>query len=242
MERFLFHAEAYALTGRFTLPFEEVIPVQAMATLPITGGYGAVEVENFDFRKMVSFRRATAYVSGGQSKQDRDGRGPYVSRSTIEIEGFNVLGMVTAAKIFASVSASIPFTGEEASIYVQCGFENLRIAGEPVNPQLDTDFFNRVPQWSALTAEVSKNAPRDISLPVGSSFRNDVLGFTMARGEVCGCKATEISVPNFGKISLAEMFVTPYSRRVSMIRIQLGCPEEGGLEAGGTGGNGVGWP
>lgn len=242
MERFLFHSEAYALTGRFTLPFEEVIPVQAMATLPITGGYGSVQVENFDFRHMVSFRRATAYVSGGQSKQDRDGRGPYVSRSTIEIDGFNVLGMVTAAKIFASVSTSIPFTGEEASIYVQCGFEDLRIAGEPVKTQLDADFFNRFPQWSALTAEVSKNAPRDISLPVGSSFRNDVLGFTLARGEVRGCKATDIVVPNFGKVSLAELFITPYSRRLSMIRIELGCPEEGRLEAGGTGGNGVGWP
>jgi len=242
MERFLFHSEAYALTGRFTLPFEEVIPVQAMATLPMTGGYGSVQVENFDFRHMVSFRRATASVSGGQSKQDRDGRGPYVSRSTIEIEGFNVLGMVTAGKIFATVSTSIPFSGEEASLYVQAGFEDLRIAGEPVKLELDSEYFNRFPQWSALTAEVTKSAPKGLSLPVGSSFRNDVLGFTLARNSVRGCKATEIVVPNFGTISLAELFISPYSRRISMIRIELGCPEEGRLEAGGTGGNGVGWP
>lgn len=242
MERFLFHSEAYALTGRFTLPFEEVIPVQAMATLPITGGYGAVQVENYDFRGMVKFRRANAYVSGGQSQKERDGRGPYVSRSTIEIEGFNVLGMVTAGKIFATVSTSIPYSGEEASLYVQAGFEDLRIAGEPVKLELDTEYFNRLPQWSSLAAEVAKSAPKGLSLPVGSSFRNDVLGFTMARGSVRGCKATEIVVPNFGTISLAELFITPYSRRISMIRIEFGCPEEGRLEAGGTGGNGVGWP
>jgi hypothetical protein len=242
MERFLFHSEAYALTGRFTVPFDEVIPVQAMATLPLTGGYGSVQVENFDFRRIVSFRRATASVSGSQSRKDRDNRGPLVSRATIEVEDFNVLGMVTAGRIFASVSTSIPFSGEEASLYVHAGFDDLRIAGQPVKLEIDTEYFNRFPVWSALTAEVAKNAPKGLSLPVGSSFRNDVLGFTLARGSVRGGKPTEISIPNFGTISLAELFITPYARRVSMIRIELGCPEEGRLEIGGAGGNGAAWP
>ena len=242
MERFLFDSEAYALTGRFTVPFDEVIPVQAMATLPMTGGYGSVQVENFDFRHLIRFRRATASVSGSQSRKDRDHHGPLVSRATIEIEDFNVLGMVTAGRIFATVSTSIPYSGEEASLYLQAGFDDLRIAGQPVNPEIDTDFFNRFPQWSALTAEVSRNAPKGLTLTGGSSFRNDVLGFTLARGSVRGAKASEISIPNFGTISLAELFVTPYSRRISMIRIELGCPEEGRLEIGGTGGNGASWP
>ncbi len=242
MERFLFHSEAYALTGRFTVPFEEVIPVQAMATLPMTGGYGSVQVENFDFRHMVSFRRATASVSGSQSQKDAEGRGPLVSRATVEIEGFNLLGMVTAGRIFASVSTSIPFSGEEASLYLQAGFDDLRIAGEPVKIEIDADYFNRLPQWSALTAEVGKNAPKGLRLPLGSSFRNDVLAFTLARGSVRGSKATEITIPNFGTISLAELFITPYARRISMMRIELGCPEEGRLEIGGAGGNGAGWP
>ena len=213
MERFLFHAEAYALTGRFTLPFEDVIPVQAMATLPLTGGFGTAQVDDFDYRRLVSFRRATASVSGGQSKADRDGRGPYVSRSTIEIAGLNVMGMVTADKIFATVSTSFPFAGGEASIYVQAGFENLRIAGDRIPANFDAASYNRFPKWSQLPAEGTK-------LP----------------------KPAEISIPNFGKVYLAELFVTPSSRRISMIRIELGCPEEGGLEIGGSGGNGVGWP
>jgi len=235
MERFLFHAEAYALTGRFTLPFEDVIPVQAMATLPITGGFGTARVDDFDYRNLVSFRRAVASVSGGQSKADRDGRGPYVSRSTIEIAGLSVMGMVTADKIFATVSTSIPFAGGEASIYVQAGFENLRIAGEAVPDTLDAAFFNRFPQWSQLTAEAAKNSTNQLALPVGSSYRNDVRGFSLV-------KPSEITVPNFGKVYLAELFVTPSSRRISMIRIDLGCPEEGGIEIGGSGANGVGWP
>ena len=213
MERFLFHAEAYALTGRFTLPFEDVIPVQAMATLPITGGFGTAQVDDFDYRRLVSFRRATASVSGGQSKADPGGHGPYVSRSTIEIAGLSVMGMVTAERIFATVSTSTPFAGGEASIYVQAGFENLRIAGEAVPATLDAAYCNRFPRWSQLTAEGAK-------LPTPS----------------------EISIPNFGKIYLAELFVTPSSRRISMIRINLGCPEEGGIEIGGSGANGVGWP
>ncbi len=226
MERFLFHAEAYALTGRFTLPFEDVIPVQAMATLPLTGGFGTARVDDFDYRSLVSFRRATASVSGGQSKADRDGRGPYVSRSTIEIAGLSVMGMVTAEKIFASVSTSIPFAGGEASIYVQAGFENLRIAGEAVAATPNAAYFNRFPQWSQLTEETAKNT---------TNYRNDVRGFSLV-------KPSEISIPNFGKIYLAELFITPSSRRISMIRIELGCPEEGGIEIGGSGANGVGWP
>jgi hypothetical protein len=232
MERFLFHAEAYALTGQFTLPFEDIIPVQAMATLPVTGGFGSVEVEDYNFRNLVRFRRATASVSGGQSKQDRDGRGPYVSRSTIEVEGVNVVGMVTAERVFATVSTSIPFSGGEASLYVQGGFENLRVAGSRVEVDLEAEYFNRFARWSQLKAEVTRSAPKCLALPVGSSFRSETLGF----------KPMEIAVPNFGKVSLGELFVSPNSRRISMIRIVLGCPEEGGVEIGGSGANGVSWP
>jgi hypothetical protein len=48
-------------------------------------------------------------------------------------------------------------------------------------------------------------------------------------------------VDHFGMVYLAEMYVDGNSRRLTMLRIELGCPVEGGVAAGSVGGNGTSW-
>ncbi|MBL8228955.1 MAG: hypothetical protein JNL98_10775 [Bryobacterales bacterium] len=49
-------------------------------------------------------------------------------------------------------------------------------------------------------------------------------------------------IPDFGKIYIAELIVDGRSRRLNMLRFELGSPDEGNFAAGGVGGNGSWYP
>ncbi|MCS7025874.1 MAG: hypothetical protein NZV14_13815 [Bryobacteraceae bacterium] len=51
-----------------------------------------------------------------------------------------------------------------------------------------------------------------------------------------------IRIPDFGKIYLAEIIVENRSRRLNMLRFELGSPNEGEFAAGGVAGNGTWYP
>jgi hypothetical protein len=59
------------------------------------------------------------------------------------------------------------------------------------------------------------------------------------------CATTDghcVTIPDFGKIYIAELIVDSRSRRLNMLRFELGSPDEGDYAAGGVGGNGSWYP
>lgn len=58
-------------------------------------------------------------------------------------------------------------------------------------------------------------------------------------GATDGCCTT---IPDFGKIYIAELIVDGRSRRLNMLRFELGSPDEGDFAVGGVGGNGSWYP
>jgi len=55
---FLYNGQGHALSGKIDRPIEEIIEVQAGMSLPMSGGYGSVRVENFRLKEIVSFKEA----------------------------------------------------------------------------------------------------------------------------------------------------------------------------------------
>ena len=51
-----------------------------------------------------------------------------------------------------------------------------------------------------------------------------------------------LTIPGFGKISLAELIIDSNSYRLSMFRLELGCPTRGGVSGGNLVGNGTTQP
>jgi hypothetical protein len=49
-------------------------------------------------------------------------------------------------------------------------------------------------------------------------------------------------VPNFGKIYLGEVHMIHNTRRVTMMRLELGSPVAGSIALGGGSGNGLPYP
>jgi hypothetical protein len=137
IERFQYNASAVGVGGRIDMPFEEIIPVQASSALPETGGFGTTRVERFQFRNIFSFQAATSVVSGAYSKTNSS----YETLATVSIEGVNLLGMVTADRIVARLASTYAEDGTHWVTPIGSYFENLRIAGYPLQPRLATDTF-----------------------------------------------------------------------------------------------------
>jgi hypothetical protein len=144
---FHYHASAHALSGALTHPLQHVIEVQAGMSLPSTGGVGSSRVEGFRLDEVVSFRKGSSHVSG--STKNVGDTIIHTTYATATIEGLNILDMVTADRIVARLSSSYDSspravtaeapakkTTESSILLVGTKFENLRIAGCPVDVEL----------------------------------------------------------------------------------------------------------
>lgn len=54
-------------------------------------------------------------------------------------------------------------------------------------------------------------------------------------GKHIECWGHAIHIDGFGTIRLAELSIAKHTRRLTMLRVDLGCPVVGGIETGGTG-------
>jgi len=143
-----FHAEAHALSGKLTLPFEEQIKKQAfvklegtLADLPVAEraqrNYFSQHAKNFRLEGIFAYASAHTQVSGHQSdKHD----GASVTLATSVVEDLNILNVVTADRVVAQISTT-HFPDEYCPHVTFLGthFENLRIARHRAEPYLKLD-------------------------------------------------------------------------------------------------------
>jgi hypothetical protein len=98
-------------------------------------------VENFRFQEVISFAKGYSHVSG--SAKEEDGKTVHTTHATATVEGLNILDVVTADRIVARLSSSYTFDPsakeqqkEARILVVGTKFENLRVAGCPIDVEL----------------------------------------------------------------------------------------------------------
>src|SRR5687767_10753327 len=132
--RFLYDAHGLAVGGRIIRPFNEVVEATNSISLPISGGHGSARCGQFAFRNLLSFKSAVTTVAGSESPDH------WNTSVTVEIEGLNVMGMVTADRIVARLSSErskAADTGADAPILpVGSYFEDLRIGGAKIQAKI----------------------------------------------------------------------------------------------------------
>lgn len=253
-KRFLYNAEAVGASGHITLPFTETIPIQAGIALPLTGGHGSHVVEDFRYRDIVSIHRIETRVVGSYSTKDQ-AHGT-VAMSTLE--GLNVMDMVTCDRVVSRITTKHPDSGAEASILpLGSEFENLRIAGISVSPELAVDLFCEHDTLEKLNRSYSGEEKfrgelnKLLMVPAtGNTIplsRSGTVGCSLIRdfGKLGGGLVFQdggIWVPQFGMVYLGEMFISSGLRKLSMLRIELGCAVEGCFSGSGSTGNSSGYP
>lgn len=270
IERFQYHAFAVGLSGHITVPFDEIIPIQASAALPETGGFGTDCVRSFRFRNILSFSSAETVVAGSFDGKSHD------ALATVTIRDLDILGMVTASRMMARIASTHPVDNPGETVITPLGshFENLRIAGYPVEVDLAVDTFNKFDTAGKVRAAYRENKDRfreefgrltligrgdEIPERIRCWFpwrhaaeteeipeNNGIIACSLVR-EIRGLGSElrpyghVIHVPGFGTVRLAEFKITQSARRITMLQVDLGSTPKGRISGGGAEGNGSPW-
>ena len=246
IKRFHYHASTVAVTGHFTLPFQEDIPTQACLSLKESGGFLHTHVTNFNFRDIVTFRRAVAFTAGSFSPKDQ----AFDATASVLIEGLNILNIVTADRIIARVASSHPKSGEEPGITpIGCSFEGLRIAGHRVEIDLALDTFAKFRTMSSFREACGsdRETARLVTAPDhAKAMCMAELPCTLVRSihglgsELELISPNRIRIRDFGILTFGAILVAERKRTVSMLQFELGSTPEGAGQIGGAEGNGTG--
>ncbi len=155
LERYhVYHAEAHVLSGHLEHPIKQPIENYGRVVLEntrreslFTESVGETTVEGLIF-----FKAGRTRVSGSQLKNKKDIWGNdhsgWVTQSTSVLEGFNVADVLTADRVVAQVSTEHPMIyGHVPRVtFLGTRFENLQIAGYPVEVELDLGFCGNKPE------------------------------------------------------------------------------------------------
>jgi hypothetical protein len=245
---YLYNGHGHALSGHILRPFDQIIDVQAGMSLPTSGGYGASRVEKFRLKEIISFEAAYTQVSGSLKKEDSS----HTTLVTSTIEGLNILDVVKADRIVARLASNHPAGHDEPHItLVGSHFENLRIAGCPVHVELNHDVFLRADTYAGLRKEFESNADfrkmAEDPIHLGKTQKLPgecgVLFCSLVKEMRTSCPGVTsrghmFDVPQFGKIFVAEVIAEHSQRTLTMLRMELGSPTSGPINAGQVQGNG----
>lgn len=226
-----YHSEASALKGHLRLPVSQEIEPQVHTKLPETGGYLTQRAEIYRLESVISFRAAYTHVGGNRS--DKPGGG-WNTLTTTVVEGLNVLEVVTADRVVGQMITDHPLDGFVPSIsFLGTRFENLRIAGHPIELEFDQGIFGPKPvndlpytHDAGFVSRVSRQYDRirqNKNLPDALQERYNRLSSTLGDSEEVECSLINqaaglipgpgtifgnvITIPGFGTITLAKLTV-----------------------------------
>jgi hypothetical protein len=249
---FHYHACAHAFGGQFSRPFHDLIEVQAPAVLPIVGGYGNSRVENFRYREFIHFTKAYTHVSGGFQESDKSNN----TLATATLEGLNILDVLTADRVVARLYTKHPHCKDEGFVSMAGSkFENLKIAGHPIDVELDFDLFKNIRNFEEAQIAYKNNADfRKIAEDPFQTGRKLLLQKPNGAYLCSLVKETNIQhpgvertghcfyVPGFGRVFLAEVVIAHGERTLTMFRLELGSSIAGTGSGGYATSNGKNYP
>jgi len=230
------------------------MPLQASLASAIGAGFSKVRVENFKHLDYLTIGSIETQVVSSYSTADQ----AYGTLASVVIEDLSTLHVLTCDRLMTRLTTKHADDGAAAPAFVLHGthFKGLRIAGHDIELDLAVGLFSELSTWEELNTayETDPVIRKELDalalyptegdkLPV----HNGIFGCTLAhipeqlpRGLTR--QGHGIHVPHFGTIYPAYYYITPTSRRLRMLHVDLGCSVEGSNGYGDTGGNGGQYP
>jgi hypothetical protein len=218
-----YRLDASALSGFVTEPFQRSIPTLAPTTLPQAGGFATARAGAFNLDEVVSASSAYTLVTARRSRD-----GSTLALATAVIEDLNILEIVTARRIVAQITVTLPEGDKPRRISLAGSrFEGLCVAGHegvarlsrallPIDSGTSDSSGSELPLlWQGLLDEqVKSKDPRSL-----------VERFEGPEGKLWGGHI--IKIPGYGEIILGQLDVTHESVQLISIRAVLGCQVTG---------------
>jgi hypothetical protein len=186
-------------------------------------------VENYRLESVISIRSGYTHVAGNRGLKPGHG---WATLTTTVLEGLNILDVLTADRVVGQMMTEHPLVGYVPSIsFLGTRFENLRIAGHPVELDLDLGILGAKPENDApystdpgLIGRVSRQYNRigdQKGLPADLSERYSRLSSTLGGPEAVECSLVNgarggypgstfghvITIPEFGQVTLGKLTV-----------------------------------
>ena len=232
-QRFLYRAHAVGLSATFQKPYVENLCSLASTALPITGGVASAREVNFKYRDILSFCNAETHLVGQETGEP----GVHNTLTTTTIEGLNVMNVLMADRVVLRMASKHYMDQTEAvHTFVGSHIENLRIGGHPVDIKYDAEVLADWDTFSKAKSGFQKRRPD----------RKDLLEHTLPMSIIStlsvppgmASEGNRIDFPEFGSIYLGEVFIKEGQRRITMMRLALGCPVRGDICIADGDGNG----
>lgn len=269
-KEFFYHAHGHALGGVITFPISQTLDSVAAASLPITGGHGHAKAEAYKLQELVSYSGASCEVSGAWNEQGAHHQTEITS--IIEGVNINnvvtadrIVGRLLSKHKPDDLEGCIVADGSEfvnlriggfpceieldTKLFVECD----TLGKFKDKHQNDPDFRNMArkrflwgdidsdaPDW--LKQRYSWVKPAD-ALPESKG----IVPVSVIKSVRCMMPGLKIYgnvmiVPDFGKIFLGELLLEEGSRRLTMMRLEMGSPLKGTMVMSAADNNGTSFP
>ena len=270
--RFHFHGHALGVAARIRRPEDRSLPVQACSSLPVNGGEHKSEVGPTELGKWISFQSAGTSMRGDYTDRDAAvamTRGE-VAFDAVPVEtvvNASVRGLSILGRLFVGV-AEMGLTSRSSQ---DCGQPSIQVNGARLEEvrvdrsrlkitlaeqvfrdydtkeKLATGFTQHLHQRHAhLFLRPGSHSTAPERLPEAGGVAKCTLVQEMAWADAPHPTATidghALIIPDFGKVFFGEMVITECSRRLTMVRCQLGSEDGGELSAAEGEANGHTWP
>ena len=225
-----YHAHASAFSADLNLPLAQKVGPQAHASLPPEGGYFAQRAEKYRLESLISFESARTHVTGNLSLKEGEGWSTLV---TSVVEGLNVMEVVTCDRIVGQMITLHPLKGYVPTVnFLGTRFENLRIAGHPIEIEYDLNVLGSKPdddKHYVLDSEVAERLPGAVNalkaskdIPAAMRKRYNQLSTNLGhhKDEVVCSLVKKVAgifpgysygpiivVPDFGRMTLGKVVV-----------------------------------
>jgi hypothetical protein len=245
--------------------------VQGSSSLPVTGGHAESKVQGGKLDKWVSFDSVSTtahgdYVDAAQGVATTTGAvdfdaAPTETRVNAEVKGLVILDRVHIAHAAVGLISQSPVGKDQPSIRLEGNvLDGVSIDGSRLAITLAENFYCECDTKDKLAKRHAAGLPSEHSgLLIPLSGAPPATTFPEANGTVKCTIVQEIRwdgaphptatihghvvrVPNFGKIYFGELFLTGESRRLTMVRFQLGSNDGGEVTAAEGETNGGNWP
>jgi len=270
--RYIFHGHASGVSAHIRRPETRLLPVQGCSTLPVIGGHAEHKVGPQKLDKWVAFDAVSTsahgdYVDPAAGVATTTGEVPFdvpPTQTTVksEVKGLVILGRVHVAHAAVGLTSHSPKGKEQPEIHLEGNIlEGVRIDDSRLVVTLTEDFYRVCNTKDKLAKAHAAGLPPEhahLLLPLDGSA-GPATTFPEAKGTVKCTIVKEmhwdgaphptatihghvVRVPDFGKIYFGELYITGDSRRLTMVRFQLGSPDGGEVVAAEGETNGAPWP
>jgi len=269
--RFIFRGQASGVAAHILRPVDRQLPVQAASSLPVIGGLSESKVGPGRLQRYVSFLSAATSAAGNfqdakQAVAITNGElapdaAPTETTVTARVRRIEVLQRLSIGLAEARIVARSPEPGAQPSIHPNGNkIERVKVDASRLKITLAESLYCEHGTKQQLAEAYAKGLPeRHARLFFGTGAKARSTRLPESNGLVY-CTLVEsmewvgkphptatidghvLTIPDFGKVYFGEMFISDFSRRLTLVRIDLGSPAGGFMAMAEVETNGSFWP